>query len=85
MPKWTKPSEAMPDPAVCKRILCILRYPSGLELQLYECDDDDGDYEDITGVGGMPDEYLRSNQRIELWAYESDVCQIADILRESTK
>ena len=67
----------MPDPEKGETVLAIVR-GSFLYLRLFDWNDCSCEWEDEDdGKWVLPE--------VELWAYESDVCQIADILRDAKR
>lgn len=79
MPKWTKPSEGVPDILCGDRILIIVREcrdfhsPPRPTIVILEATEDGWDSPDDTYAG-------YSVHDGELWAYERDVAAIADVV-----
>lgn len=83
MPRWMKPSEEMPEVEVGDRIAIIVRErtfrnkPFRLRLVILEATE--------TSWRSIEDNYSSYTPGDgELWAYERDVCAIADVVGGTT-
>ena len=78
MPKWTKPSEGLPECECGDRVVVILREreharaPLKPRLIILEATEHGWNSPDELYVGYSPEDG-------ELWSMESDVCQIANV------